>query len=180
MLIEPINLNLGVCAMADLPGIAKRDPDFWNLISIRGVGIGHIGTKGFRQVHKVVCEDIRDPKPDDEEVLGYPQKEHVEGCLKFARTVAGEPILIHCVAGVSRSTAIALILIIQAMKLDGFTEEEIVEKAPGFLVEIRPQASPNPILLEFGIKCLFPKSDTLEMARMLLAHPALPNEENET
>lgn len=168
MLIEPLQLNIGVCAMADLRGIARRDPGFWNLISIRGIGIGQIDTRGYRQVHKVTCEDIRDPKRDDETIPGYPEKAHVEGCLRFANTVAGEPILIHCVAGISRSTAIALCLIIQAMKLDGYTEQEIIEQAPQFLTDIRPQASPNPIILKLGIEIIFPGNDGFELTSKLL------------
>ena len=95
-----------VCGLADLPHLASElDPT--HVISLLGddpfpetpgsvVPDGHL---------KLQLHDITEPLP------GYiaPETEHVECLLDFSRRweQAG-PLIIHCYAGVSRSTAAAL------------------------------------------------------------------------
>jgi predicted protein tyrosine phosphatase len=72
---------------------------------------------------------------------GYvaPQRQHVEAVLAFGEVLAMAPVghlLVHCHAGVSRSTAALAILLFQQAPSD---EHRAFER----LVQIRPQAWPN-------------------------------------
>lgn len=78
-----------------------------------------------------------------------PQPEHVERLLAFGRDLLAEPapsahLLVHCWAGVSRSTAAMTLLLAQA-RPDRSAEEALAE-----VVRIRPIAWPNLRMIEIG------------------------------
>ena len=78
----------------------------------------------------------------DMTMLGYiePELEHVQQALTFAREING-PLLVHCRAGVSRSTAIALAIL--ADRLDAGNERQACE----WLRQAYPQAQPNRLVV---------------------------------
>lgn len=78
----------------------------------------------------------------DMTMLGYvePEPEHVQQALTFARETDG-PLLVHCRAGVSRSTAIALV--IAADRLGAGNESEACQ----WLKRVCPQARPNRLVI---------------------------------
>jgi predicted protein tyrosine phosphatase len=82
-------------------------------------------------------------EPDPGVVL--PQKPDVDAILAFGRD-AGDirHLLIHCHAGLSRSTAAMLMILAQAHPQE--TEEAVV----GRLLQIRPQAWPNSRMIGFA------------------------------
>jgi len=75
-------------------------------------------------------------------MLGYvePESEHVQQALTLAREIDG-PLLVHCRAGVSRSTAIALA--IAADRLGAGNERQACE----WLRQTYPQAQPNRLVV---------------------------------
>lgn len=78
-----------------------------------------------------------------------PQREHVADMLAFGRRVLQESglethFLVHCHAGVSRSTASMALILAQA--LPHTSADRIFEE----VLRIRPQAWPNLRILEFG------------------------------
>jgi predicted protein tyrosine phosphatase len=89
--------------------------------------------------------DAIEPDPD---VL-LPQKPDVEAILTFGRDAAeAGGLLIHCHAGISRSTAATLMILAQAHpdeKEDGLAER---------LLQTRPQAWPNSRMIEFADELL--------------------------
>ena len=78
----------------------------------------------------------------DMTMLGYvePEPEHIQQALTFARET-DDLLLVHCLAGVSRSTAIALA--IAADRLGAGTEQQACE----WLRETCPQAQPNRLVV---------------------------------
>ncbi|MFI4948098.1 MAG: tyrosine phosphatase family protein [Alphaproteobacteria bacterium] len=87
--------------------------------------------------------DIIDPAPGQ---LG-PSREDVVRILEFGRGVkepARSHVLIHCHAGVSRSTAAATLILAQAYP--DRPAEEVLER----VAQIRPRAWPNLRILELG------------------------------
>jgi predicted protein tyrosine phosphatase len=78
-----------------------------------------------------------------------PQKEEVEAILAFGRD-AGDVshLLIHCHAGISRSTAAMLMILAQAHPHE--SEDAAVDR----LLAIRPQAWPNSRLIAFADELL--------------------------
>ena len=174
MFIEPLQRHLSVCARADLPGIARLDAGFWNVVSMRGPSQQRIECLGFRKVHDVVCYDVGGVDPSDpDNTLGIPRAEHLKDIFRFADCPAGEPILVHCQAGKSRSTAVALALIVRAMHLDGYSVEEISKEAPEMLLSIRPQAAPNPLILGLGLAEFLPEIQAARLVKELANHPDL-------
>ena len=78
----------------------------------------------------------------DMTMLGYvePEPEHVQQALTFAREIDG-PLLVHCRAGVSRSTAIALA--IAADRLGAGNERQACE----WLRQTYPKVQPNGLVV---------------------------------
>jgi len=76
-----------------------------------------------------------------------PTPEHVQRLLSFGREVSETPdahLLIHCHAGVSRSTAAAALILAQA------NPDQPASAALEAVAAIRPRAWPNLLILEFG------------------------------
>jgi predicted protein tyrosine phosphatase len=101
-----------------------------------------------------------------------PQKAHIETILAFGRDLGGDlrHLLIHCHAGISRSTAAMTMILAQAFPSE--SDDAIVER----LARIRPQAWPNSRMIGFadevlGRRLIEPVSRIY--ARRLAAHPEL-------
>lgn len=128
--------RLTVCGLAEL-----RDPalgDATHVLSLLDPGFpapGALDGLSPRRRHTLWFHDIIADYP------GYtaPQREHVAAVIAFGATLVAEPVghlLVHCHAGVSRSTAALAILLWQQSPGD---EHRVFER----LVEVRPQAWPN-------------------------------------
>lgn len=171
MFIELLQRHLVVCARADLPRIVRREANFWNVISMRGPTQSAIDRRGFRQINDVVCHDVVGLDQLDEDMVGLPQRENVEAVFRLVDTIAEEPILVDCMAGISRSTAIALAIIVRRMISAGLGHEEIVQKAPEILLPIRPRALPNSLILELALALIVPETEAQAILHGLLKHP---------
>src|SRR5215475_4499091 len=87
--------------------------------------------------------DVIEPHPD----RIAPTREDVERLLVFGREVSETPeahLLVHCRAGVSRSTAAAALILMQA------NPDWSAGAAFEAIVAIRPRAWPNLLILELG------------------------------
>jgi len=79
-----------------------------------------------------------------------PQAGHVEELLRFGQGLARDPgdpldhLLVHCHAGISRSTAAMSLILAQAHP--DWSEDEIFAE----VVAIRPQAWPNSLMIALG------------------------------
>jgi predicted protein tyrosine phosphatase len=86
-------------------------------------------------------------EPDLDVLL--PQKPDVEAILTFGRDAAeAGGLLIHCHAGISRSTAATLMILAQAHP--GEREDGLADR----LLQTRPQAWPNSRMIEFADELL--------------------------
>jgi predicted protein tyrosine phosphatase len=91
-----------------------------------------------------------------------PERWDVELLLAFARDLVasqGTHLLIHCHAGVSRSTAAATLVLAQT-RLDRPADEVLQE-----IVRLRPRAWPNLRILELGDEILGRRGEIVEAAR---------------
>jgi predicted protein tyrosine phosphatase len=92
-----------------------------------------------------------------------PQQADVENVLAFGRDLMAEPaperhLLVHCHAGISRSTASMMLILAQARPQA--TGKDIV----AHVVQIRPRAWPNLRILEIGDALLGRKGDLVAAA----------------
>ena len=86
---------------------------------------------------------------EDEAGMEPPQPAHVARLLAFGRDLLAEPapaahLLVHCHAGVSRSTASMILIVAQAQP------ERSAAAIAQEILRIRPQAWPNLRLIEIG------------------------------
>jgi predicted protein tyrosine phosphatase len=130
---EPVAIAMSsiyVCNLIEMPGHAEA------------LGVSHLvslvapneqpptppGIAGHRH-HRVEIHDISEPL--DGHIL--PAAEHLTGLIEFARAWPHDdaPILIHCVAGISRSMAAALItLVIKAPGRELEAARQVRKAAP--------------------------------------------------
>ncbi len=101
-----------VCNLAEMPGhVEALGPErLISLVSPDEQPPTPIGFPAERH-HRVPIHDISEPL--DGHIL--PQPEHIEGLITVIEEWRGNgaPILVHCVAGISRSMAAALIALVQ-------------------------------------------------------------------
>jgi predicted protein tyrosine phosphatase len=93
---------------------------------------------GTDNYHIEFFNDIEEPV---ESLIG-PTKKHIENIINYAKSFTDDDrILVHCHAGMSRSTAVAIgILVLHGMKpFDAFMK----------VYEIRPQMYPNKLIINF-------------------------------
>ena len=89
------------------------------------------------------CHDIR------EELSPWikPQKEQFQRILEFSKDfTSDDKVLVHCSAGISRSTAVGIMISIQ----HGLTEDEAFKK----VYAVRPHMYPNSLILEYADELL--------------------------
>jgi len=95
--------------------------------------------------HRIRVHDIVEPA----EGAIPPAMDHIEGLLTFSRTWTREaPFLVHCWAGISRSTAAAYILLCD-IRGPGY-EVEIARE----LRELAPHAQPNRLMIRHADQLL--------------------------
>jgi predicted protein tyrosine phosphatase len=76
----------------------------------------------------------------------FPSADHAHAILEFGRNIpSGSRVLIHCWAGVSRSTAAAFILACLHLS---------PEEAMSLILNLRPGAMPNRLIVRFSDKIL--------------------------
>lgn len=85
----------------------------------------------------------------NEDAAQAPQKEQVKQLLEWVKKIPDDAhLVIHCYAGVSRSTAAALAVKVQELGVDR------IKDAIDWLVENRPVACPNPVITKFADELL--------------------------
>lgn len=114
-------------------------------------------------------DDISQP------IAGYvePNEQHVTKLLDFAHAWGGQgPMVIHCWAGISRSTAAALISI---CALNPKTPEQLIARR---LREASPTAYPNRLMIRLADAALGRKGRIIDavdsMGRGIVTHEARP------
>ena len=110
---------------------------------------------------------------DESELVHAPRVDYLNEVFQFADSVPGEPLPVHCWAGVSRSTGVVLAMIARAMHRDGYTEDEIVNEACEILLGIRPQAAPNLMVLEIELSRFLDADTANRLMVRLVNQPAL-------
>ncbi len=146
--MKPIGVSLlTICGIEELPEHGPRavthvlsllDPTWPELTSFASYGAHNRTTLRFH--------DIIDPDPG----MTMPTPDHVREILAFGSALEAEAeakprhLLVHCHAGISRSTAAMLSLMAQV------NPDEAEDQLFARLREIRPQAWPNSAMVGFA------------------------------
>ena len=170
MYFDCMDRHLSVCSVRDLPHMARRDPGFWHVVSILEPYRRRLTFDGFRDVISLRFDDVENL---DTEATGivFPRLHDIQEVFDFVDERWGEPILIHCWAGRSRSTAMALSFLARGLYWDGVAD--FAEPAVELLLQIRPKARPNVLVLRLGLQTFLPEKEAMEATREMVNHPVL-------
>lgn len=175
MYIEELGRHLAVSSIPELERALKRDAGFWNVISIREPAVPRPAFVRFaKRVHEEIFEDRENIDPDL--ACAPPRREHLASIFRFVDAHPREPILVHCLAGLSRSPAVALALIVRALWAHGSdlgALPKLVEQAVNLLLQIRPQSRPNALVLQVGLEQFLPADVAHQLMVELVNHPVL-------
>ena len=157
----PIPFKVTVCGIDELPDHG-------------GVGVTHVlsildpdwpvpdafGSFGEHERCELRFHDVIDDEPG----MIPPREEHVARLLAFGRDLVAEPVpgahlLVHCHAGVSRSTASMILIVAQAQP------ERSAASIAQEIFRIRSQAWPNLRLIEMGDAQLGRGGELVEAAK---------------
>ena len=131
--------------------LSKAELTGWNILSICGRMEAPLSFPGAKSTKSLYFDDVEGDCPEDGQFAARP--EDIQAALEFSRGIDDGPLLIHCQMGISRSTAIAWIIIYDKLK----AEPGAVRQSFEFVRKLRPILSPNPHVLRLGVKALAPK-----------------------
>jgi predicted protein tyrosine phosphatase len=147
--MEPVSISLlTICGLEELESHGER-----GVTHVLSIIDPHLPDPevfaGYRPHQRTVLRfhDIIDSYPG----MVMPERRHVREILDFGHTLAEDAkgrtdghLLVHCHAGVSRSTAAMTMLLAQVHPDED--EDRLFER----LVGIRPQAWPNSVMIDFA------------------------------
>lgn len=172
-------MSRSVCGLDELEGHGARAVT--HVLSIMDPGWTTPAAFDRYPAHHRLELRFHDAIEVEREVI-LPERANVEAILDFGARVAadhagrgGSHVLVHCHAGVSRSTAAMTSLIVQAHP--GEDEDAVFER----LLVIRPQAWPNLRMVEFADELLDRRGRLVAAvgrlyARQLVRRPDLAEE----
>jgi predicted protein tyrosine phosphatase len=98
----------------------------------------------------------------NETAVFSPTREQVQHLLQWGNNLPENArLLVHCYAGISRSTAAALALKVQQIGKDN------ISQAINWLIEHRPQACPNPVITKYADEILDCRGDLHKAAEIV-------------
>jgi predicted protein tyrosine phosphatase len=155
-----VPFGLTVCGIEELAGHCEVGVS--HVLSILDPGHPEppaFGTFGEHRRLELRFHDVIDEMPG----MLPPREEDVATVLAFGRDLIAEPasrahLLVHCHAGISRSTASMMLILAQARP--DVPARDIVSH----VVQIRPRAWPNLRILEFGDAILGRRGDLVAAA----------------
>lgn len=168
MFIECLQRHLAVCSLAELPSFTKRDPKFWNVISLLGPRTQRPISTYFKDHYRAHFDDVCAPTSSNTGIEVVVSAPTMFGILKFVDDRPSQPILVHCVMGISRSPATALVLLLRGLIAAGVRNPADVGLET--LITIRPQARPNPLVLKTGLECFLTESEAKLLTAQVLEH----------
>ncbi len=123
------------------------------------------GTFGEHEKLELRFHDVIEAGPG----MIMPDRDHIEDLLAFGSDLGHEPaadahLLVHCHAGVSRSSASMALLIAQAMP------DRPGDAIFADILQIRPQIWPNLRIVEIGDHALARKGDLIAAAHGVYRH----------
>jgi predicted protein tyrosine phosphatase len=159
-----------VCPLSVVPGVVRGSSASRLLTCLQEEIVVETPSLIKPDLHfRLHIDDISRP------ALGYvaPNEQHVTQVIDFARAWGGQgPVVVHCWAGISRSTAAALISL---CTLNPETPEQLIAAA---LREASPTAHPNRLMISLADAALDRKGRLIaaveSMGRGVPAAEALP------
>ena len=111
MFIQTLQQEIAVECQEDARDLVDRQPDYWHVLSIYGRSTEESlpAFERARRLQQIRFDDVLHDDP--ERGLRAARPSEVNQAIQFSRSIGTAPLLIHCHAGISRSTAVAWLLI---------------------------------------------------------------------
>jgi predicted protein tyrosine phosphatase len=152
MNIDSFKRKLKIVGVEEARGLSPEELAGWSILSIRSkMKEGPLSFPGARSTKSIHFDDVEDDFPEEQEFAAKP--EDIQEALEFSRGIDDGPLLIHCHMGISRSTAIAWIIIYDKLK----GKPDAVRSSFEIVRKLRPILSPNRHVLRLGVEALAQK-----------------------
>jgi predicted protein tyrosine phosphatase len=171
MWFEEIGRHLTVTSQKEAYELIKADKNFWHVISIHAPNIPRPHFPGAKGVYHVAFDDIENHPVAGEGRCATARD--LQDIFHFVDEKPGQPLLVHCQMGISRSAAVAAVLIMRELRFDFIEEKGLIERTAELLVAIRPIACPNVLVLRLGLEQFLPLTDAERLTTALVNHPEL-------
>jgi hypothetical protein len=159
-----------VFGLYEAENLLENEPDKWNVISLWSEYFdsqqrGSLWTAGkivrkqpeLRGAKSIESHYFHDANYQSNDEVVLCEAKNINSILAFARSHQDEPLLVHCFAGISRSPAVAFLVMLDNIK---DRSENPVEDALAIVHDERPQMFPNQHIIEIGIPLIAPDQDT--------------------
>jgi predicted protein tyrosine phosphatase len=168
MFVEPIGQQIAVCSFDEAARLTLLDKNFWNVISIHGPRDLKAQLRLAKTVHYSCFDDIEE---EDSTFYRSPRTADVAGIFAHIRSLGvgppAPPLMVHCQQGISRSTAVALAWIYGQLP----AKHDRAARSIDLILEVRPQARPNQLVLAFGLAQFMESSEARRLAHRMTSEP---------
>jgi len=165
-----------ILSESDAIDLVNKEPKKWNVVSIWSGGGGkHGNTRPEHRAAKTLCQHrFHDITCTEWEAQAggwiLCSKWHILTILNYAKTKYDEPLLVHCHAGVSRSSAITFLILLDYFK---DKSENPIDDTLTYLNQIKHWSMiiPNKHILSLGMHILAKDAgQEMEWNRILYNH----------
>ncbi len=161
MILPPLKRHLAVCAMDQVQRMLDLDRHFWQVVSIRDTTRSRLEFRYARHTLPLYFDDTEIVEEGSRWiVMSAAQARQI---WEYVETSGEAPLLVHCVAGLSRSTAVACAIIVRGLLEVGTPQDQVAAEAVERLLTIRPPACPNGLVLLRMLEEIMPA----EQARLI-------------
>jgi hypothetical protein len=149
--------EISVLSKEEAFDLCVEEPNKWCVISIWAnpldstIYSSWFGEPQFSKAKKVSSHHFHDITSKSKIGGQLCTKQDIKDILSFSQKCIGESLLIHCAAGISRSTAVAFLIVLNAIKDKC---KNPAEEALAAVYKIRPIMYPNKHILELGISLI--------------------------
>lgn len=161
MILTPLTRHLAVCSLGEVQRFLSLDRGFWHVISVRDTSRTRLALPDAREVLPLFFDDVEvDGAMPGSRGMTESQAAAVWSFVERNKEAA---LLMHCVAGLSRSTAIAAAIIARSLIEHGVPLDAVPTETVDRLLTIRPPACPNCLVL----RCLLEQFMDASQARQI-------------
>lgn len=148
--------EIKILSQDDATKLVLENPNKYNVVSLWSGGGGKHGAEqpNFKGKEKSLCQQrfhdiILETWQAKAENKITPDDNHIKTILEFAKTKYNEPLIVHCYAGISRSSAITFCILLDYFK----HSDNPIENTINELVKIKPIEciKPNKRIVNLGI-----------------------------
>jgi len=161
---------MAVCSLEGAARLIACDKGYWNVVSISGPRERKAELPLAKTIHYSCFDDVEVTVSDD---YRPPRGADIDEIFAFIGSLGAAPspppLLIHCQQGISRSAAVGLAWIYGQLA----PSPARVRDAIDLILELRPQAKPNRLVLALGLAQCMKTEQALKLADEMVSEPRL-------